>query len=107
MLSEAKVYFLTDTLHYYTKQYESEISMQRQLESQNKDRLEQQLREAREESRLERIKLEDSLRQSMLEKSELEANHQFIKEQYEQLKTNKEQEDHEYKAEIQQLKETY
>lgn len=43
------------------------------------------------------MKFEDSLRQAMHEKSELEATHQFIKEQYEILKVNKEEEEQAYK----------
>lgn len=51
------------------------------------------------------MKFEDSLRQAMHEKSELEATHQFIKEQYEILKVNKEEEEQAYKQEIMSLKE--
>lgn len=51
--------------------------------SQTKDRLEQQLKEAKEESKLERIKLEDQLRQTMMHTTEIEAQWEFVKEQYE------------------------
>lgn len=54
------------------------------------------MREAKDEARNERQKLEDRLRQIMLERSEMEANYTFVKEQYESLKQVKEQEDREY-----------
>lgn len=41
----------------------------------------------------------------MIEKSELEAQHQFIKEQFQTLKQAKDQDDLEYKEQIQFLKE--
>jgi hypothetical protein len=51
------------------------------------------------------VKLDDRLRQTLIEKSELEAQHQFIKEQFQTLKQAKDQDDLEYKEQIQFLKE--
>lgn len=104
LLSEAKAHFLFDILFQVSKKVESESELQRQLDVQTRERLEVQLREAKEESRNERQRLEDRLRQVMLEKSEMDANCSFAKEQYESLKAQKEEEDREYKDLIRQLK---
>lgn len=64
MLAEAKAAFLFDTLYFFSKNYQSEISMQQQLETQIKEKLEEQLREAKEDQKSEKIKVEERLRQT-------------------------------------------
>jgi len=63
-----------------------------------------QLKEAKEDLKLERSRLEDRLKQTQLEKTELEAHSQVLREQYESLKESKTLDEQEFKTQIQKLK---
>ena len=61
-------------LHQIGHQLSGEMSLQRTLDGQSKERLEYQLREAKEEARNERVRVEERIKALLLEKSELEAS---------------------------------
>ena len=69
-----------------------------------KERLQTQLREAKEEAQKEQEKLSQLNKQSLLQKSELEANNQILKEQLDNLKESKEKDDEENTATILSLR---
>lgn len=73
LLAEARALFLQDLLHQVSNQLAGEVSLQRTIDHQGKERLEHQLREAKEEARIERHRVEERLKALLLEKSELEA----------------------------------
>ena len=65
------------------------------MESQLKERLQTQLREAQDETRQEQEKLSALQKSSLLAKSELEANNQILQEQLANIKEAKEKDDEE------------
>jgi hypothetical protein len=62
-------------IHFYSKNYESKIMTSRQLEAQTREKLEEQLKEAKDDSKTVRYRVEDKLRQISLEKAEIDASH--------------------------------
>ena len=69
-----------------------------------KDRLQTQLREAKDEARQEKEKLEGVGKQYLLQKTELEANNQILTEQLENIKEAKSKDDEENSATILKLR---
>lgn len=100
MLAEAKAAFLQDLLHQVGHQLTGEISLQRQLDTQGKDRLEAQLREVKEELRLDRHRSEERVKALLLERSELEAACHLARDQLETVKRARDQECLELREEL-------
>lgn len=104
---EAKAAFLQDLLHQIGHQLSGEISLQRTLENQSKERLEMQLREAKEEARNERVRVEDRIKALLLEKSELEAQAQLAKDQLDSFRQARDEETRELRDEVHRLREHF
>lgn len=81
------------------------MNLQKELEDQINGKLSQVVKEAKDESREERMKLEDKLKTVQLQKTELEASHQLLQEQYENLKESKKNDEQDSQKLIQQLRE--
>ena len=92
-LAEAKTQFMAEILGIQNRQIKDQINLHSELETQLKDRLTTQLREAREEARQEKNQLDGQLKEAVMQKSELEANNQILKDQLDNLKEVKEKDD--------------
>ena len=74
------------------------------MATQLKENYQTQLREAKDEAREEKEKLEASNKQTLLQKSEMEANNQILREQLENVKESKQKDDEENAATILKLR---
>ena len=82
----------------------NQVKVAEELETQLKDKLTQQMREAKDTARNEQIRLETQWKEAMVEKSEFEANNQILKEQLDNLKEAKVKDDEENATTIKTLR---
>lgn len=86
-LAEAKQQFLIEALAEYVRANNTQARMQTELDLQAKERLTQQLREAKEDARIENQRVEAQWRATLLEKSEAESACQILKDTLNHFKT--------------------
>jgi chromosome segregation ATPase len=103
---EAKAAFLQDLLHQLSHQLSGEMTLQRSLDSQSRERLESQLRETREELRVERQRQEDRVKGLLVERAELEAQWQLAREQLDSFRQARDEETRDLRDEVHRLRES-
>lgn len=92
MIAEQKVAFLAAVYARFTSTLKKELATSEQLAKEARSKLEQVLREAKQEHRVERDRLEEQLRQSQTEKAKLEASNQILRDEHQILRDSKDQE---------------
>ena len=103
-LSEAKTLFMAEILNIQGRLIIDQQRASDEMTAQLRENLQTQLREAKEEARAEKERVEQSQKQTAVAKAELEVNLQILREQMDNIKEAKKKDDEESSATISKLR---